>query len=151
MPTPTAPAVAVSSALATCLAALPVAVATPPGLTVQRVWRPPPLTRESLTGQPPAAIILPVEDAETRAARQAWTREITLELALVSAITEPTTAVIDPLLLLAETCLTACRTLVDLNGQQWQQLTRETLALADVESLNRGAWFHVTQLVFGAG
>lgn len=148
MPIAAAPAVAVAAALTAALAALPEATANPPTLTAARYWRPPPLTREALAGQPPAAMVLPSADTETRAARAIWTREITLDLVLVAPIADPTPATVDPLLALAEICCTTARTLTDAAGLTWHQTTRETIALADPDTLTRGAWFYVARLTY---
>jgi hypothetical protein len=141
------PARLVAAALQTCLAALPAAMATPPGLTAARYWRPPTLTREQLAATP-QALILPTDDQEDFQTRSTYSRDIVIDLALAAAVANVDPATIDPLTDLLETCVTSARTLTDASGGRWVQTTRETLSLADPDTLTKGAWFGAVRLTY---
>ena len=141
------PARLVTAALVNCLAALPAATATPPGLTAARYWRPPTLTREQLAATP-HAMALPFDDQEDRQTRSTYSRDIVIDLAIASAVANPDPATIDPLTDLLEACVTSARTLTDANGGRWVQTSRETLSLADPDTLTRGAWFAAVRLTY---
>lgn len=141
------PARLVTAALVNCLAALPAATAVPPGLTVARYWRPPTLTREQLSATP-HAMCLPFDDQEEWQSRSTYAREIAIDLAIAGAVANPDPATIDPLTDLLEACVTGSRQLTDASGGLWLQTARETLSLADPDTLARGAWFGAVRLTF---
>lgn len=141
------PARLVTAALVNCLAALPAATATPPGLTAARYWRPPTLTREQLSATP-HAMCLPFDDQEEIQTRSTYAREIVIDLAIAGAVANADPATIDPLTDLLETCVTSARTLTDASGGVWLQTTRESLSLGDPDTLARGAWFGAVRLTY---
>jgi hypothetical protein len=143
----THPARLVAAALTARLAALTQATATPPQLTAARYWRPPTFAREALPTTP-AAIVYPVQDLEQIDTRSTWSREIGIDLALCAAVANVDPATIDPLLDLAEDAITLARKLTDANGHTWLLTARETLSLADPETLARGAWFFIARLTY---
>lgn len=141
------PARLVAAALTARLATTARATATPPTLTVSRYWRPPSFPREALPATP-AALILPADDTETIATRSTYDREISVDLAIVAAVSAVDPNTIDPLVDLAEDLITYARTLTDASGLTWRQTARETLTLADPDPLARGAWFFVARLTY---
>lgn len=116
--------------------------------TVRRVWIPETITHESLAGADPLVFVAPTDDDVESAARSIDLRSLPIDIAIVSAVASALPVDVDPLADFAEELLLSIpqNFILPEQPQPAVFLDRETLALADRESLATGVFFHVSRL-----